>query len=256
VAYAQDRKQFGQPIANFGLIQKKLAEMTARYFAAEAMTYRTGALIDSAFDFHQADSAKTELQQNLAACEEFSVECSMCKVFATEAEAFIIDEALQIYGGYGFTEEFPIARHYRDSRISRIYEGTNEINRFFIADRFLRKLRDGKANVGVATSFIGELATKGVHLLAASKDIHQIQQGALADLLILAYAEQSARLRAARHAAYGPIADLVTNWASSQSAYSWQILSGEAVTLPATRPVDYGSLAQLAAQQGGPVLMI
>jgi alkylation response protein AidB-like acyl-CoA dehydrogenase len=255
IAYSQDRKQFGQPIANFGLIQKKLAEMTARYFAAEAMIYRTGSLIDSAFEFHRADSSKTELQQNLAACEEFSVECSLCKVFATEAEAFIIDEALQIYGGYGFTEEFPIARHYRDCRVSRIYEGTNEINRFFIADRFLRKLRDGKATVDHGDSFVGELTTRAVQFCHNRSDLSQIHLGALADLLLLSYAEQSSRLRAARHHAYAPIAALVTNWINAQAAYAAQFLLPESLTLPQPTPTDHPALAQLAIQQGGPVLL-
>jgi alkylation response protein AidB-like acyl-CoA dehydrogenase len=122
--YALDRRQFGQPIASFGLIRKKFAEMAARFYVAESMIYRTGALIDTAF----AGSVGSP-GANMAAAEEFSVECSMCKVFSTEAQAFIVDEALQVYGGYGFTEEFPIARIYRDARVSRIYEGTNEINR-------------------------------------------------------------------------------------------------------------------------------
>ncbi|HVL38453.1 MAG TPA: acyl-CoA dehydrogenase family protein, partial [Fimbriimonadaceae bacterium] len=97
-AYAQERRQFGQPIAQFGLIRQKFAEMAARFFAAEAMVYRTGALIDEAFQAYAGDVAG-----NRRAAEEFSVECSMCKVFASEAQDFIIDEALQVYGGYGFT---------------------------------------------------------------------------------------------------------------------------------------------------------
>ena len=129
--YAVDRKQFGQSIATFGLIRKKFSLMAAKFYAAESMIYRTGALIDGAFEEWGGT-----IDGNRKAAEEYSVECSACKVFATEAQGFIVDEALQVYGGYGFTEEFPIARHYRDARVSRIYEGTNEINRLFIADRF------------------------------------------------------------------------------------------------------------------------
>lgn len=137
--YALDRKQFGQPISSFGLIRQKFAESASRYFAAEAMTYRTGALIDSAFAMHGGDVAG-----NRRAAEEYALECSACKVHGTEMEAFLIDEMLQVYGGYGFTEEFPMARHYRDARVSRIYEGTNEINRIFLADRLLRRAKEAR----------------------------------------------------------------------------------------------------------------
>ena len=89
------------------------------------------------------------------------MECSMCKVFSSEAQGFIVDEALQVYGGYGFTEEFPLARHYRDARVSRIYEGTNEINRVFIADRLYRRAEEGRASIeSSGDSFIAELAAQ------------------------------------------------------------------------------------------------
>jgi len=167
-AYAKDRKQFGQPIANFGLIREKFARMGALFFAAESAIYRLGALIDQAFAEHGGT-----IDGNRKAAEAYAVQCAMVKVFATEAEAEIVDEALQVYGGYGFTEEFPIARIYRDARVSRIYEGTNEINRLFIADR---------------------LAKAGLAPAAET----QTAKGAVADLAILDFVGESARLRGNR----------------------------------------------------------
>jgi alkylation response protein AidB-like acyl-CoA dehydrogenase len=154
-AYALDRKQFGQPISSFGLIEKKFAQMAAWFFAAESMIYRTGALIDSAFESYGGT-----LEGNKRAASEYAVECSACKVFSTEVEGTIVDEALQVYGGYGFTEEFPIARIYRDARVSRIYEGTNEINRIFLAERMVRRANEsGAPSAGVTDSFVAELAS-------------------------------------------------------------------------------------------------
>jgi alkylation response protein AidB-like acyl-CoA dehydrogenase len=237
-AYAQDRKQFGQPIANFGLIQKKFATMAALFFASEAMIYRTGALIDAAFDAHGGT-----IDGNRKAAEEYAVECSMCKVFSTEAEAWIVDEAVQVYGGYGFTEEFPVARHYRDARISRIYEGTNEINRLFIADRLTRRIKEGRCpGEGVRDSFVAELADEAMKL--GHKD--QVRVGATSDLLILAYAEQSARLRARQ---VGGKANLLFQalvpFLNARAAEAYQIATGRPVTLPAVQRPDDAEVANL-----------
>lgn len=245
-AYGQDRKQFGQPVANFGLVQKKFAMMAGLFFAAESMIYRTGADIDAAF--HQYGGSQ---EGNRKAAEEMSVECSACKVFSTEAEAWIVDEALQVYGGYGFTEEFPIARHYRDARIGRIYEGTSEINRVFIAERLLRRAREGKASLQAAgDSFISELAGK---VMSQPLD-GQIQTGAASDLIILSYAEQSARLRANRlggvhQEAYG----CFVNWANARAAEAYQIVTGEAVGLPGAARVDLSGIAEAIYGRGGPL---
>ena len=140
--YARDRKQFGKSLTEFGLIQKKLSQMAALFFVSESMIYRTGALIDEAFDLYGGT-----IDGNRKAAEEYAIECSACKVFSTEAEAWIIDEALQIFGGYGFTEEFPMARHYRDARVSRIYEGTNEINRLLTVDMILKRAMKGRLDL-------------------------------------------------------------------------------------------------------------
>lgn len=244
--YAQDRRQFGQPISDFGLIRQKFAEMAARFYVAESMIYRTGALIDEAF----AGSDGTA-KGNMRAAEEHAVECSMCKVFATEAQGFIVDEALQVYGGYGFTEEFPIARHYRDSRVSRIYEGTNEINRVFIADRLYRRAETGRASLkGSGDSFIAELASTAVQ----AKPEGQIAQAAVSDLLILQYAEQSSRLRAAQSGGMYIEADrLARNLLNLQAAAAFQRATGEPVAIPAAQKTDDGQLAESVYGSKGPL---
>lgn len=233
--YAKDRKQFGKPISEFGLIRQKFAMMATWFYIAESMIYRTGAMIDHAFDAWGGS-----IDGNRAAAEEYAVECSACKVLSTEMEALIVDEALQCYGGYGFTEEFPIARHYRDARVSRIYEGTNEINRIFLADRLMRRARDGKASMdSVGDSFISELAGRAIK----TEPSDQIRLGALSDLLMLQYAEQSARLRAGQTG--GRNIELYMsahNWLNQQAAAAYQTVTGEAVSLPKPLAVDMDAL--------------
>ncbi|HMS54504.1 MAG TPA: acyl-CoA dehydrogenase family protein [Fimbriimonadaceae bacterium] len=241
-AYANDRRQFGQPIANFGLVQKKFAEMAARFYAAESVIYRTGALIDEAFGLFAGS-----VEGNRRAAEEFALECSACKVLSTEAEAFIIDECLQVYGASGYTEEFPIARHYRDARVSRIYEGTNEINRIFLADRFRKR---GVSLAASGDSFISEVTGRAMRI--DTKD--QVTVGAQSDLLLLAYAEQSARLRSKQVAdKYQNAYAIFVNWANAEAARAFQTATGEAVALPAPEQSDIEALAEQVYRSGGPV---
>lgn len=245
--YALDRKQFGTSISNFGLIQKKFAQMAAWFYAAESVTYRTGALIDSAFE-----ATGGTVDGNRAAAEEYAIECSATKVLATELESLIVDEALQCFGGYGFTEEFPIARIYRDARVSRIYEGTNEINRIFLADRLRKRIKDGKASgESAGDSFISRLA--GVALAKAGTD--QISVGACSDLIMLAYAEQSVRLRAQRHGGiHQELASCFTNWANPRAAEAYALATGEGCELPAPALVNWEELAQAVYRSLGPVV--
>ncbi len=140
--YALERSQFGQPIASFGLIQHKLAEMATRIFAAESAVYRTAAMMDSVHDTGEMmDSMTPAFPRSL---DEFALECSIIKVACSEILDDVADETLQIHGGYGYTEEFPAARTYRDSRINRIFEGTNEINRLFIPGLLMRRAQRGR----------------------------------------------------------------------------------------------------------------
>jgi len=226
-AYAHERRQFGQPIANAGLIQQKFAMMEALFFAAESMIYRTGALIDQAFAAYGGT-----VDGNRKAAEEFAIECSICKVFTTEIQAHIVDECLQVFGGYGFTEEFPIARHYRDARVSRIYEGTNEINRLFIGSRYIQRRAQGRLDGAPRQdSFVSDLIGRLPNLEV--KD--QVHLGTLADLLTLDYADQSVRLRTqSRGYAYSEICRLIGEWASFYAAQAFRRASGEPIVIPAT----------------------
>ncbi len=237
--YAQERRQFGQPIANFDLIKRKLCLMMGWFFVAESMIYRTGAQIDRAFEAFGGT-----IDGNRKAAEEFAIESSVVKVLATEAEAFIVDEALQIYGGYGYTEEFPIARHYRDARVSRIYEGTNEINRIFIADRIGRRMRESKISGDVAVdSFVTSLLAEAIRVTPAN----QVESGALADLIILAYADQSSRMRATLGISTGaPLFAVMEPVLNSRAAEAYQLLTGKAVSVPAVEKPDLSHILSCA----------
>src|SRR5947207_5075215 len=132
--YAVERHHFGQAIPDFGFIKEKLGEMAVRCYVGDAMVYRTLGDVDQALEA----VAVTDPERVLKTIEGFAVECSINKVWTSEALAFVVDEALQVYGGYGYSKEFPAERAYRDARITRIYEGTNEINRLIIPTRLLR----------------------------------------------------------------------------------------------------------------------
>jgi alkylation response protein AidB-like acyl-CoA dehydrogenase len=135
--YAAQRKQFGKPIAAFGAIKQKLGDMAARQYAVEAMLYRTAGLIDAMLEGGHGP------QQILAALEEFAIEASILKVASSEALDFILDENVQIHGGNGFVRDYPAERHYRDARVNRIFEGTNEINRLLIPGMLARRAIKG-----------------------------------------------------------------------------------------------------------------
>lgn len=139
LAYALERKQFGKRLADFGLIREKLAEMVVRTYAAQATVYRTVGLID-----HLLASGGAHGESALQSIEEYSVECAMVKVIGSEALDYVVDEAVQVYGGYGYCAEYPVERYYRDSRINRIFEGTNEINRMLVPGMLLRKAMKGE----------------------------------------------------------------------------------------------------------------
>lgn len=143
IQYAKERHAFGHAIADFGMIQHKLAEMAIRTYAAETMTYRVVGMIESnlqGWDWHQPDAAKTYLK----AVEEFAAECSYIKIFASEALDYVADEGVQIHGGYGYHQDYLVERAYRDSRINRIFEGTNEINRLLATGTLLKRAQRGQ----------------------------------------------------------------------------------------------------------------
>ena len=227
VRYANERHQFGRPISSFGAIKTKLAEMAIRTWVGEAMVYRTVGLIESAISNTRDPDAK------LRAIEEYAAECSIIKVALSEYCGFVSDEMVQIYGGYGYSADYPAERAYRDSRINRIFEGTNEINRMLIPGMLMKRAMSGKlALLPAAQSLMEEvlspsmqsldedegvlaaerklalnakkvalmvLGTAAQKYMTALADQQEILMGA-ADIIIDAYAMESAILRAQKMA--------------------------------------------------------
>jgi alkylation response protein AidB-like acyl-CoA dehydrogenase len=141
--YAKERKAFGSSIAQFGAIQHKLAEMAIRTYAVESMVWRVVGLIERQLQFSAHDTP-AQTANELKAVEEYAAECSMVKVFASEMLDYVVDEGVQIHGGYGYHQDYAVERAYRDSRINRIFEGTNEINRLLITGMLLKRAARGQ----------------------------------------------------------------------------------------------------------------
>jgi hypothetical protein len=233
VRYAKQRTQFGQPIASFGLIQKKLAEMAIRTYVAESMVYRTAGLIEEILSGIDKESEAAGLQ-TAKGVEEYAVECSINKVYVSEALDYVADETVQIFGGYGYIAGFPAERLYRDARINRLFEGTNEINRLLIPTTLLRRALQGRLPLFMAAQklmsdllayspaqeetpkgLLGEqirllqLGRKIALMLcgAATQKFHEKLQdeqeilGILSDVAIELFAMESALLRALKSAA-------------------------------------------------------
>ncbi len=230
IAYAKQRKAFGKVIADFGLVREKLANMAAGIFTGEAMAYRTVGMIDAATE--QLGDAHNDMAQARKIFDEYAVECSILKVWGSEFVDYVVDETVQIYGGYGFVEEYPAERGYRDARINRIFEGTNEINRLVITGFLLKRAMSGQLPLMAAIKKLMDEVLSGTRddggegplaeewkLMKAAKKIGlfaagvatqkymqaiQDQQeimGAIANMTIETYAMESAVLRAQKLAA-------------------------------------------------------
>ncbi len=224
ISYAKQRKAFGKVIADFGLIREKLANMAAGIFTGEAMAYRTVGMMDAAIA--QLDSGHNDMAPVRKVIDEYAVECSILKVWGSEFISYVVDEAVQIHGGYGFVEEYPAERNYRDVRVNRIFEGTNEINRLVITGFLLKRAMSGQLPLMAAIKKLMEVLSgtseespegplaeerklvataKKIGLFAAGvatqKYMMAIQDqqeimGAIANMTIETYAMESAVLRA------------------------------------------------------------
>ena len=219
VKYAIGRKQFGKSIASFGMIKHKIAEMSVRCFVGDAMVFRSLGEVDEALSRVDANDGAAVLKE----IEEFAIECSINKVWSSEALAYVVDEALQVYGGNGYSREFPAERAYRDARITRIYEGTNEINRLIVGTRLVKSADVASQFASAASSGLDSARTRPTQsgplaqersLLGRAKEVTRFAFGVaaqkfekalsseqevvsrLADMAIEVYALESAILRA------------------------------------------------------------
>jgi alkylation response protein AidB-like acyl-CoA dehydrogenase len=237
IRYAKERKAFGKSISEFGMIQHKLAEMAIRTYAAESMTYRVLGSIEAHLEGFSWDAPDAD-HTMLKAVEEFATECSFIKVFASEALDYVVDEGVQIHGGYGFHQDYEVEHAYRDSRINRIFEGTNEINRLLATGMMLKRAQKGILPLVEAVQRLQSEILSGpslggeIDMIANAKKIglfvlgiaYQKYLGAIeeqqevvagiTDVLMNAYAMESALLRSQKIAHSGRNAENSTEMAA------------------------------------------
>jgi alkylation response protein AidB-like acyl-CoA dehydrogenase len=271
--YSKERKAFGKQIGEFGLMREKLAEMAIQIFAVESMIYRTAGNLEAAM--HAASGSGDKAQNTMKVLEEYAIESSISKVYGSEMLDFVVDEGVQIFGGYGFHEDYPVCRAYRDSRVNRIFEGTNEINRMLIIQMLMKRAMGGQlALIPAAMKLADEIlagpsfeeAPEGVlaeeartianckkmFLQAAGGAVQKFREkladeqeliGALANMVMEIYAMESTLLRAQKAAA-----------SKGEAACSVMIDATRVFIADAAERVDHEAKRAIAAVHEGDML--
>jgi len=271
--YSKERKAFGKQIGEFGLMREKLAEMAIQIFAVESMVYRTAGNLEAAM--HAAAGSGDKAQNTMKVLEEYAIESSISKVYGSEMLDYVVDEAVQIFGGYGFHEDYPVCRAYRDSRVNRIFEGTNEINRMLIIQMLMKRAMGGQlALIPAAMKLADEIlagpsfeeAPEGVlaeearnisnckkmFLQAAGGAVQKFREkladeqeliGALANIVMEIYAMESCLLRAQKAAA-----------SKGEAASSAMIDAARVFIADAAERVDHEAKRAIAAVHEGDML--
>jgi alkylation response protein AidB-like acyl-CoA dehydrogenase len=271
--YSKERKAFGKQIGDFGLMKEKLAEMAIQIYAVESMVYRSAGNIEAAMV--AASGSGDKIQNTMKVLEEYAIESSIAKVYGSEMLDFVVDEGVQMFGGYGFHEDYPVCRAYRDSRINRIFEGTNEINRMLIIQMLMKramsgqlalipaamKLADeilagpsfGEAPEGVLADEARVVAnSKKMFLQAAGGAVQKFREkladeqeliAALSNIVMEIYAMESSLLRAQKAAA-----------AKGESAVQTMIDAARVFIADAAEHVEHEAKRAIAAVQEGDML--
>ena len=272
--YSKERKAFGKQIGDFGMMREKLAEMAIQIFAVESMIYRTAGNIESAMN--AASGSGNKAQNTMKVLEEYAIESSIAKVYGSEMLDFVVDEAVQIFGGYGFHEDYPVCRAYRDSRINRIFEGTNEINRMLIIQMLMKRAMGGQlALIPAAMKLADEILagpafeetpdgvlaeeartvanTKKIFLQAAGGAVQRFREkladeqelvAALANIVMEIYGMESVLLRAQKSAA-----------GRGEAASSVMVDGARVFIADAAERVDHEAKRAIAAVHEGDMLM-
>ncbi len=272
--YSKERKAFGKQIGDFGMMKEKLAEMAVQIFAVESMIYRSAGSMEAAM--HAAAGSGNKTQNTMKVLEEYAIESSIAKVYGSEMLDFVVDEGVQIFGGYGFHEDYPVCRAYRDSRINRIFEGTNEINRMLIIQMLMKRAMSGQlalipAAMKLADEIIagpsfeetpeGVLAedartvanAKKMFLQAAGGAVQKFREkladeqeliGALANIVMEIYAMESSLLRAQKAAA-----------TKGEASAALLIDAARVFIADAAERVDHEAKRAIAAVHEGDMLM-
>ena len=273
--YTKERKAFGKQIGEFGLMKEKLAEMAIQLFAVESMVYRSAGNIEAAMSSAESAGSADKVANTMRVLEEYAIESSIAKVYGSEMLDYVVDEGVQIFGGYGFHEDYPVCRAYRDSRVNRIFEGTNEINRMLIIQMLLKRAMGGSlplipAAMKLADEILagpsfeeapeGVLAdearvvanAKKIFLQAAGGAVQRFREklaeeqeliAALANIVMETYAMESCLLRAQKAAA-----------AKGESAASVMIDAARVFIADAAERVDHEARRALAAVHEGDML--